>query len=614
MIIGMKVSFAALAFLAVLAKAKADDPSCENMSLELGIKDWVVEAGGAFHDQLEFQRKVIHKGGTSDENDALFHVGIFAKERIQKGEMLMKIPSQCILSSNDNSLDKNGYFSCSGIKAMLKEMEAGDTSFFAPYMSYLKHSRRRDMVPSAWSSPGRELFMHVLGWKGSFKEVMIPPMDPINLDFHYRQQCRKNKKTVNEAELDMAFEYYSRAQGGDLVPLLDMIGHGSGDASNVNVQLQKDNDNNEVVAREVYAIREIPAGQEIRFSFYESEHIRKDENYGTPELFRDRGIVEGFPQRWVFRIDKFTVAFKLNKKDRGDISFEWLPMTKNEFHHDTKAYFRRQLKRMVEFLEPKLDKTEEELSNKKVETGNSDALQPFELASLRQFADALRVALEQAKMAINVRELNYKMDVPFREIKVPKTKRNPNYHDSFPTYNEQDYGALRAEGWETVAQVKSAYQRVEIKANHENVCFVLDNEPQTCSYFSAHYHDIASHFPTRYLESVKRVAILGGGDSKILQDMLQYNSTIEKVIHLELDQVGTRLCFKHFLTDPHFDDNRIEWYFGDAAKSLRMLPSDYFGTFDLVFVDMSESGPLSFGVTKDLTVWDSIAQLLNPNG
>ena len=33
----------------------------------------------------------------------------------------------------------------------------------------------------------------------------------------------------------------------------------------------------------------------------------------------------------------------------------------------------------------------------------------------------------------------------------------------------------------------------------------------------------------------------------------------------------------------------VEWWFGDSAKSLLMLPKSYFGFFDLVVVDLSET-------------------------
>lgn len=43
-----------------------------------------------------------------------------------------------------------------------------------------------------------------------------------------------------------------------------------------------------------------------------------------------------------------------------------------------------------------------------------------------------------------------------------------------------------------------------------------------------------------------------------------------------------RSNFKNFGTQPHFDDSRLECWFGDGAKFLLTLPSNCFGSFDLV--------------------------------
>lgn len=66
-------------------------------------------------------------------------------------------------------------------------------------------------------------------------------------------------------------------------------------------------------------------------------------------------------------------------------------------------------------------------------------------------------------------------------------------------------------------------------------------------------------------------------------------------------------------TEPHFDDDRVEWWFGDATKSLLLLPEDYWGTFDLVLVDLSET-VMAFSVTEHLDVFSALALLLNKEG
>ncbi len=48
------------------------------------------------------------------------------------------------------------------------------------------------------------------------------------------------------------------------------------------------------------------------------------------------------------------------------------------------------------------------------------------------------------------------------------------------------------------------------------------------------------------------------------------------VLGLELDQKVMRNSSEHFKTQPHFDDPRVQWWLGDVAKSLTLLPRSYF--------------------------------------
>jgi len=122
------------------------------------------------------------------------------------------------------------------------------------------------------------------------------------------------------------------------------------------------------------------------------------------------------------------------------------------------------------------------------------------------------------------------------------------------------------------------------------------------------------HNTARYLETdIKRVAFVGGGDSMLLHNIIQY-PTLEKVIGLEIDQFVTRGSFKHFGTSPHWDEHeKVEWWFGDATKTLPMLPKDYFGSFDLVLIDLSET-VASLSVTDDLNIMEAMSLLLQPRG
>ena len=98
----------------------------------------------------------------------------------------------------------------------------------------------------------------------------------------------------------------------------------------------------------------------------------------------------------------------------------------------------------------------------------------------------------------------------------------------------------------------------------------------------------------------------------LLHECLKYPN-VELVLGLELDQRNVRESLGRFKTQPHFDDPRVQWWFGDAAKSLTLLPRDWFGTFDLVMVDLSETG-MSISVNSDLDIFGALALLLKPEG
>ncbi|KAL3826441.1 hypothetical protein ACHAXA_011250 [Cyclostephanos tholiformis] len=163
-------------------------------------------------------------------------------------------------------------------------------------------------------------------------------------------------------------------------------------------------------------------------------------------------------------------------------------------------------------------------------------------------------------------------------------------------------------------ETRSFYQEVawSENANKPDVCMSLDDILQICHSYRPHYHEPYVHFPAAYLKDMKRIVFIGGGDAMLLHEALKYPN-IEMVVGLELDQKVVRESLKHFHTQPHFDDPRVQWWFGDASKSLALLPREWFGTFDLVMVDLSETA-MSISVTDDLDIFGALALLMKPEG
>ncbi|KAL7543767.1 hypothetical protein ACHAXR_013077 [Thalassiosira sp. AJA248-18] len=195
----------------------------------------------------------------------------------------------------------------------------------------------------------------------------------------------------------------------------------------------------------------------------------------------------------------------------------------------------------------------------------------------------------------------------FGEIEIKWSSCNDPYDE-----NHDDF--------EEVAVESSLYQKVIFEENLKlgDKCLRLDSTLQQCSSYRPHYHEPFVHLSAAYLNNekymsgVKRVVFVGGGDSMLLHEILKYDH-LELVLGLELDQKVTRNSFEHFKTQPHFDNPKVQWWFGDGAKSLTLLPREYFGTFDLVLLDLSET-VMSMTVTKGLDVFGAMKLLLSPTG
>jgi spermidine synthase len=141
----------------------------------------------------------------------------------------------------------------------------------------------------------------------------------------------------------------------------------------------------------------------------------------------------------------------------------------------------------------------------------------------------------------------------------------------------------------------------------------MDHYLHTCISWRSHYHEYLVHYAARYVNEVKRVLFMGGGDSMIVHEVLKYPS-LELVVGLELDQTVVRKSFKNMGTQPHFDDERVQWWFGDATTSLLLLPTEYHGTFDLVLIDLAQEIIEMLNVTEGLDINDAAMLLVKPDG
>eukprot|EP00588_Corethron_pennatum_P033048 CAMPEP_0194346934 /NCGR_PEP_ID=MMETSP0171-20130528/105705_1 /TAXON_ID=218684 /ORGANISM="Corethron pennatum, Strain L29A3" /LENGTH=1039 /DNA_ID=CAMNT_0039114119 /DNA_START=132 /DNA_END=3250 /DNA_ORIENTATION=+ len=292
-----------------------------------------------------------------------------------------------------------------------------------------------------------------------------------------------------------------------------------------------------------------------------------------PQILSNNGFVEQYPRR--FNIAEDSPVFELDKNEDGEIEITWL---QDDPIYEDLDFFRnnhdrlRQMKRHVETSLKELESYEQYTIN----------------AYFQAMLEGFELVVQWGKNAVS-------------------------------TYiHPQRYKSIGKQI--SVGKYQSTYQGIEFlkyedaNGNKLDTCLWFDDYAlHACTSLRPHYHEWFVHYPAQFLKQMKRVLFLGGGDSMILHEVLKYPD-LELVIGMELDQVVVRGSFKHFKTEPHYDDDRVQWWFGDAARSLKMIPDEYLGTFDLVVVDLLTEVIDILKVTAELNILDFSMLLLNEDG
>jgi spermidine synthase len=335
-------------------------------------------------------------------------------------------------------------------------------------------------------------------------------------------------------------------------------------------------------------------------------------NYGTPEILRDYGFVEQYPQRWYFHSHPISFdivpLFKTDENgqevETGETQVKWTRSPSDE----GLQFLRDQLRRLRRLQQSKLHEWIPGVPEQEW-----DVITKFVSAMVMAFSDALKSveALDREESTSCGPDENCTVLDRYNQFLAsdePETwgDSRPETCDTKRIYKFDD--------WETLEEIQSPYQQLAYAwvPVSDDLCFDLDDTVQICASYRPHYHEMMVHYAARFLKSVKRVLFVGGGDSMLLHEALKYKE-LELVVGLELDQVVPRNSFRYFGTQPHFDDPRVEWWFGDATKSLTMLPSGYFGSFDLVLVDLSETVQ-ALSVTDELNVLEALLLLVKHDG
>lgn len=276
----------------VVAAQENDDVKLAN-----AIVDWVRREGGYFSHKLKIGRL---------NDDPSNPLGVFCSQDIQAKERLLEVPHSCFISLwdeaesvEDDDEDEAFYHNvCHLAQKLALELKLGKDSYYEPFIEYVKH-QRQGQIPATWSDEGKQVLGQVL-FKGS------DVVDWMKLHF---DDCN-----VEDHVLALTVQ---RGYDTALIPVWDLFNHRNGDGLNTENDPMYDHD-----ALKVRASRDLKKGEEVFATYNECEDCIDTRWYwGTPEILRDFGFVESFPQRWIF--EDYEIWFEIDEDDNGELDIEW---------------------------------------------------------------------------------------------------------------------------------------------------------------------------------------------------------------------------------------------------------------------------------------------------
>jgi len=570
--------------LLLVAVSSARDSNHHGVELATAQVEWLFTQGGFFHPNISIQPLF-----ESEDESTNVPLGLFAKKDFKKGDTMIVVPRHCLLTAGPESMDM-----CLTATNLIKERRLKEQSKYAPYVDYL-YSKDCIPLPSVWSDTAKKLIRNIRGEK-------LPPHDLTEVSFlNHCLEPQLHDADDTDIDLDIVesstmqeleFAYLtvvSRAWTDKLVPVFDMLNHHSGRYNNVDSTPVHGSG-----AVAVHATRDIPAGEQLFLSYMDCIDEEGYENdYVLPQMLRDFGFVDAYPQRWNFPVfssdhEEVDVVFDIDFVDpeaeallqQGVI--KTMPEMRIDWRTDppTPSQVRQlewELKRLTR-LNSHVQKLARHLNN------------DYERQVIMDYYNSLTLALQYATgnppstgedetCSSTANGTDCEDDetivgsvstdttnVVTKTIPVAVTADNPGTSPEDWVACE-DYELVEDE-YENIEDFYSQYQGIDVFYNKtvDDACLYLDGYLHTCASNRAHYHEVFVHYPARFLDKVERVIFIGGGDSMVLHEVMKYNATLELVVGLELDQNVARKSFKAFGTQPHWDNDKVEWYFGDAAK------------------------------------------------
>jgi SET domain len=434
-------------------------------------------------------------------------------------------------------LDQDAH--CATVRYILDENKKGKDSMLYPYIQYL-NGQPRGQVPAAWSDAGHDLFQEVLGLvhgpkamnyhthrDASSRTVLPPELDDSAFaaqDFYDR--C--GDMLGDDYDFDAALNYYFllNQRGWDelMIPVFDLMSHGNGRLLNTHHDSVRDTTDGVSVAKsiKVYASRDIKAGEEITTTYnFCANCENRFMGYGTPELLRDYGFVESFPQRWFFH--KQDIAFEMDHDETtGKYTVQWLlPRPRPKAFE----WLHGQLLRLQDLTKTFLqDKAIYDLGYQPLDPNapkrTGPAMPDHEFDTLHKYHQALMVAITECLKAAGIEADKACQEDTNNDSSSSSQTCNSAQQMLLRSYGKLDFEHPNNEKWNddrpmacaegphgethpyhtndyrTLQIIKSPYQEIEFfqnKDRNDDTCFQLDRGEILQLYCTAREAELVGH-------------------------------------------------------------------------------------------------------------------------
>ena len=323
-------------FVAAVASAeKSTATATFNRKATQDLIEWIRSLDGGLYNPKQEERTF----GKDNQ-----HRGIFAKQDIDEGEVILGVPWDSILGAkaatpgvmqaekvsflareqeiiyyNGDETLRFMSVECRAIRNVLREVELGEGSAYAPHLRYLSLLGSDDddddetvfppRIPTLWSEEGRALLEDI-----NDHGVLTPKALFTTLQYDWYGSCIDNVTDPTEAGVAGVVASHGSSgsllgEFGILVPLLDNYYYNQRQLGNRTLDEQHRNSKSVVQMGEsvwLVATRKIVEGEQIYRTFENKKEPYAGEllDFETGDIFRDYGIVdtEIYPKYYYFEI------------------------------------------------------------------------------------------------------------------------------------------------------------------------------------------------------------------------------------------------------------------------------------------------------------------------